>query len=92
MAYISDDDIMTHKYPFYACELLRCDAPYIYEKFFENEKIMAYFFDFLNDEKNRSNNVLSGYFTKIFLSLLDTNLGLFSLISSFLSTDFSSLI
>ena len=71
MAYISDDDIMTHKYPFYACELLRCDAPYIYEKFFENEKIMAYFFDFLNDEKNRSNNVLSGYFTKIFLSLLD---------------------
>ena len=71
MAYISDDDIMTHKYPFYACELLRCDAPYIYEKFFENEKIMSYFFEFLNDEKNRSNNVLSGYFTKIFLSLLD---------------------
>ena len=71
MAYISDDDIMTHKHPFYACELLRCDAPYIYEKFFENEKIMSYFFDFLNDEKNRSNNVLSGYFTKIFLSLLD---------------------
>ena len=71
MAYISDDDIMTHKYPFYACELLRCDAPYIYEKFFDNEKIMSYFFDFLNDEKNRSNNVLSGYFAKIFLSLLD---------------------
>ena len=71
MAYISDDDIMTHKHPFYACELLRCDAPYIYEKFFENEKIMAYFFEFLNDEKTRSNNVLSGYFTKIFLSLLD---------------------
>jgi len=71
MAYISDDDIMTHKHPFYACELLRCDAPYIYEKFFENEKIMSYFFEFLNDEKNRSNNVLSGYFAKIFLSLLD---------------------
>ena len=71
MAYISDDEIMTHKYPFYACELLRCDAPYIYENFFNNEKIMAYFFEFLNDEKNRSNNVLSGYFTKIFLSLLD---------------------
>ena len=71
MAYISDDDIKTHKHPFYACELLSCDAPYIYEKFFENEKIMSYFFDFLNDEKNRSNNVLSGYFAKIFLSLLD---------------------
>ena len=71
MAYISDDDIMTHKHPFYACELLKCDAPYIYEKFFNNEKILAYFFDFLNDEKNRSNNVLSGYFAKIFLSLLD---------------------
>ena len=73
MAYISDDDIMTHKHPFYACELLKCDAPYIYEKFFNNEKIMAYFFEFLNDEKNRSNNVLSGYFAKIFLSLLDKN-------------------
>ena len=71
MAYISDDDIMTHKHPFYACELLKCDAPYIYEKFFNNEKILQYFFDFLNDEKNRSNNVLSGYFAKIFLSLLD---------------------
>jgi len=71
MAYISDDDIATHKHPFYACELLRCDAPYIYEKFFENEKIMSYFFEFLNDEKTRSNNVLSGYFAKIFLSLLD---------------------
>ena len=71
MAYISDDDIMTHKHPFYACELLRCDAPYIYENFFNNEKILAYFFEFLNDEKNRSNSVLSGYFAKIFLSLLD---------------------
>ena len=71
MAYISDDDIMTHKHPFYACELLKCDAPYIYEKFFNNEKILAYFFEFLNDEKNRSNSVLSGYFAKIFLSLLD---------------------
>ena len=49
MAYISDNEIITHKYPFYACELLKCDAPYIYNQFFDNEKIMLYFFDFLND-------------------------------------------
>ena len=71
MAYISDDEIITHKYPFYACELLKCDAPYIYECFFKNERIISYFFEFLNDSKNNSNCVLSGYFTKIFLSLLD---------------------
>ena len=71
MPYISDDDIITHKYPFYACELLKCDAPYIYESFFNNERIISYFFEFLNDTKNNSNCVLSGYFTKIFLSLLD---------------------
>ena len=71
MAYISDDEIITHKYPFYACELLKCDAPYIYECFFNNERIISYFFEFLNDSKNNSNCVLSGYFTKIFLSLLD---------------------
>ena len=71
MAYISDDEIITHKYPFYACELLKCDAPYIYNKFFDNEKIMTYFFDFLNVQKNNTNCVLSGYFAKIFLSLLD---------------------
>ena len=71
MPYISDDDIITHKYPFYACELLKCDAPYIYESFFNNERIISYFFEFLNDAKNNSNCVLSGYFTKIFLSLLD---------------------
>ena len=71
MPYISDDEIITHKYPFYACELLRCDAPYIYNQFFDNEKIMTYFFEFLNDNKNNSNCVLSGYFAKIFLSLLD---------------------
>ena len=71
MAYISDDEISTHKYPFYACELLKCDAPYIFECFFNNERIISYFFEFLNDSKNNSNCVLSGYFTKIFLSLLD---------------------
>ena len=71
MPYISDDEIITHKYPFYSCELLKCDAPYIYEYFFNNERIISYFFDFLNDAKNNSNCVLSGYFTKIFLSLLD---------------------
>ena len=71
MPYISDDEIITHKYPFYSCELLKCDAPYIYEYFFNNERIISYFFDFLNDSKNNSNCVLSGYFTKIFLSLLD---------------------
>ena len=71
MPYISDDEIITHKYPFYACELLKCDAPYIYENFFNNERIISYFFEFLNDTKNSSNCVLSGYFTKIFLSLLD---------------------
>ena len=71
MPYISDDEIITHKYPFYACELLKCDAPYIYECFFKNERIISYFFDFLNDSKNNTNCVLSGYFTKIFLSLLD---------------------
>ena len=71
MPYISDDEIITHKYPFYACELLKCDAPYIYECFFNNERIISYFFEFLNDSKNNSNYVLSGYFTKIFLSLLD---------------------
>ena len=71
MPYISDDDIITHKYPFYACELLKCDAPYIYENFFNNNRVISYFFEFLNDSKNSSNCVLSGYFTKIFLSLLD---------------------
>ena len=71
MPYISDDEIITHKYPFYACELLKCDAPYIYENFFNNERIISYFFEFLNDAKNNSNCVLAGYFTKIFLSLLD---------------------
>ena len=71
MAYISDDEIITHKYPFYACELLKCDAPYIYECFFNNDRIISYFFEFLNDSKNNSNCVLSGYFAKIFLSLLD---------------------
>ena len=71
MAYISDDEISTHKYPFYSCELLKCDAPYIYEYFFNNDRIISYFFEFLNDSKNNSNCVLSGYFTKIFLSLLD---------------------
>ena len=71
MPYISDDEIITHKYPFYACELLKCDAPYIYESFFNNERVISYFFEFLNDSKNNSNCVLSGYFTKIFLSLLD---------------------
>ena len=71
MPYISDDEIITHKYPFYACELLKCDAPYIYECFFKNERIISYFFDFLNDSKNNTNCVLSGYFAKIFLSLLD---------------------
>ena len=29
MPYISDNETITHKYPFYACELLKCDAPYI---------------------------------------------------------------
>ena len=71
MPYISDDEIMSYKYPFYSCELLKSDAPYIYECFFNNERIISYFFDFLNDSKNNSNCVLSGYFTKIFLSLLD---------------------
>ena len=71
MPYISDDETITHKYPFYACELLKCDAPYIYENFFNNKRVISYFFEFLNDSKNSNNCVLSGYFTKIFLSLLD---------------------
>ena len=44
---------------------------HIFECFFNNDKIISYFFEFLNDSKNNSNCVLSGYFTKIFLSLLD---------------------
>ena len=71
MPYISDNETITHKYPFYACELLKCDAPYIYENFFNNKRVISYFFEFLNDSKNSNNCVLSGYFTKIFLSLLD---------------------
>ncbi len=36
MPYIDDDEILTHKFPFNSCELLKSDAEYIYNKFFED--------------------------------------------------------
>ena len=36
MPYINDDEILTHKFPFNSCELLKSDTEYIYNKFFED--------------------------------------------------------
>ena len=87
MPYIDDDEILTHKFPFNSCELLKSDVEYIYNKFFEDNlenfdninlsismskkyKILIHFLDFLDNTNNNSNELLCGYFSKIFISLL----------------------
>ena len=88
MPYINDDEILTHKFPFNSCELLKSDTEYIYNKFFEDNlenydninlsismskkhKILIHFLEFLDNTNNNSNELLCGYFSKIFIALLE---------------------
>ena len=87
MPYMTDDDVITHQFPFNACELLKSDTDYIYNKFFQENfddinidlsvsiskkyKVLIHFLDFLDNPNNNSNELLCGYFSKIFISLFE---------------------
>ena len=74
MPYMTDDEEITYKFPYKSTELLKSDAPYIHNSFFNhNSQVCIYFLQFLQNSNNNSNNLLCGYFSKIFISIFEKN-------------------
>ena len=74
MPYMTDDEEITYKFPYKSTELLKSDAPYIQNSFFDNKsQVCNYFLQFLQNSNNNSNNLLCGYFSKIFISIFEKN-------------------
>jgi len=74
MPYMTDDEEITYKFPYKSTELLKSDAPYIHNSFFDhNSQVCIYFLQFLQNSNNNSNNLLCGYFSKIFISIFEKN-------------------